>query len=287
MISMAFFLVLFSGITHAVWNLFTKRSLNKYVFLWSIHIVGTLALLPYFIIELLRVELHAETLCYMAISALFQGSYFIFLSKSYSYGDLSQTYPIMRGTGVMLVTLLSVVLFGDSLTLVGWIGFCCIIVGLFIISGIVNRHANQGKTTHSISILYAIVVGMCVAGYTLMDKLIVQQLSPLSTLELSNINYVIVAFFMVIRAGRAQIIREWQQNWKMILIGCICSPASYFMFLMAMKLAPLASIAPIREIGTVVGTILGILVLKEKQGVRRIIMSAVITCGIISIAIWG
>ncbi|WHY20385.1 hypothetical protein QNH28_05130 [Paenibacillus sp. G2S3] len=57
--------------------------------------------------------------------------------------------------------------------------------------------------------------------------------------------------------------------------------------MMAMKLAPLASIAPIREIGTVVGTILGILVLKEKQGVRRIIMSAVITCGIISIAIWG
>lgn len=181
-------------------------------------IVGTLALLPYFIIELLQVELHTETLGYMAISALFQGSYFIFLSKSYSYGDLSQTYPIMRGTGVMLVTLLSVVLFGDSLTLVGWIGFCCIIVGLFIISGIVNRHANQGKTTHFISILYVIVVGMCVAGYTLMemDKLIVQQLSPLSTLELSNINYVIVAFFMVIRAGRAQIIREWQQNWKMM-----------------------------------------------------------------------
>jgi len=287
MISMAVLLVLFSGFTHAVWNLFTKRSLNKYVFLWSIHIVGTVILLPYFIIELLQVELQVETVGYMVISAFFQGMYFIFLSKSYSYGDLSQTYPIMRGTGVMFVTLLSVVLFGDSLSMAGWIGFCCILAGLFIISGIVNRHANQGESAHSISILYAIVVGICVAGYTLMDKLIVQQLSPLSTLELSNINYVIVAFFMVVRAGRTQIIREWQQNWKTILIGCICSPASYFMFLMAMKLAPLASIAPIREIGTVVGTILGIFVLKEKQGLRRIIMSAVITCGIISIALWG
>lgn len=58
-------------------------------------------------------------------------------------------------------------------------------------------------------------------------------------------------------------------------------------FLFAMKLAPLAHIAPIREIGTVFGTLFGIYILKEQQGARRVMMSAVITVGIICIGMWG
>ncbi|MCQ6563365.1 hypothetical protein [Paenibacillus mendelii] len=45
--------------------------------------------------------------------------------------------------------------------------------------------------------------------------------------------------------------------------------------------------APIREIGTVFGTLLGVFLLKERQGLRRIAMSTIITFGIISVAFSG
>ncbi|OPA81359.1 hypothetical protein BVG16_03340 [Paenibacillus selenitireducens] len=289
MLSTAVLLVLCSGIMHAVWNLFTKKSLNKSVFLWSIHITGALLLLPYFIHELITKPLSMEALGFIATSVCFQGAYFIFLSKSYSYGDLSQIYPLMRGTGVMLVTLLSVFLFGESLPAMGWIGLLLIVGGLFAISGLLSSFLSKGSSRiqsgggKPTALLFALVVGCCIAGYTLMDKQIIMHLSPLSTLELSNLSYVVFSSFTVLRSR--QIRAEWQANWKTILVGSICSPGSYLLFLFAMTLSPLSSIAPIREVGTVFGTLLGVLLLKEQQGVRRIALSAVITLGIISVAL--
>lgn len=54
-----------------------------------------------------------------------------------------------------------------------------------------------------------------------------------------------------------------------------------------MKYAPVAHISPIREIGTVFATILGIVVLKEKQGKKRITCSILITIGILFIGFFG
>jgi uncharacterized membrane protein len=47
---------------------------------------------------------------------------------------------------------------------------------------------------------------------------------------------------------------------------------------------PVAQIAPMREIGIVFGTLLGIFLLREAQGVRRIGASAMIVLGIILLA---
>lgn len=59
------------------------------------------------------------------------------------------------------------------------------------------------------------------------------------------------------------------------------------LFLFAMNLDPLSHLSPIREIGTVFGTLLGIIVLKEQQGKMRIVMSIAITTGIIIIGTLG
>ncbi|MDF2962274.1 MAG: LuxR family transcriptional regulator, partial [Paenibacillus sp.] len=84
-----------------------------------------------------------------------------------------------------------------------------------------------------------------------------------------------------------QVKQEWDRNWKLILAGAVCSPGSYLLFLLSMKIAPLSHISPIREVGTVFGTLFGIWLLKEQQGVLRIAMSAFIALGIISIGLWG
>ncbi|MEK3783657.1 DMT family transporter [Paenibacillus sp. FSL R5-0810] len=280
---LALLLVLSSGLTHALWNLFTKRSIHKSVFLWCIHSVTLIILMPYFWIEMSQLTLSPKVYGFILLSMTIQGGYILLLSKAYTHGDMSQVYPFMRGLGAMLTSLCSLVLFHEQMSTAGVLGLSAIIFSLFALSGIRagSHHNVNGK-----ALIYACLVGLCISGYTLTDKAILDAgVSPVLLIQLSNISYFIALIIPVLRSG--QLKREWSVNWRTILLGSVLAPGSYLLFLFAMRLTPLAHIAPIREISTVFGTIFGILILREQQGSRRIVMSALITLGIITIAIWG
>ncbi|WP_369688945.1 EamA family transporter [Bacillus sp. FJAT-26390] len=276
-------LVLCSGLTHAIWNLFTKTSRNKSVFLWLIHITAFVLLLPYFIVDVTSSSISLSGYLFMLLTMGFQMGYFFLLPIVYRKGEMSQMYPIMRGTGALLVPLFSVWIYNESLSALGWIGVGCIVLGLFAISGFLKK--QHGSAISLRNIFPALMVGLCITGYVMTDKMVLQSLSPLSIIELSNIAYVIVLSPAVLRSK--QIKQEWQVNKQAILWGTILSPGSYLLFLYAMNLAPLSHLAPIREIGTVFGTMLGIFLLKESNGLKRILLSAVITMGVIMIGMWG
>lgn len=192
-------------------------------------------------------------------------------------------YPIMRGIGALLVPLFSVWIYDESLSPVGWFGVSCIVAGMFALSGFMKKPYKASVSFRNI--LPALMVGLCITGYVMTDKMVLQSLSPLSILELSNMAYVIVLSPAVFRSGK--VMEEWRGNKATILLGTILSPGSYLLFLFAMELAPLSHLAPIREIGTVFGAMLGVFLLKESNGRNRILLSTVITLGVIMIGIWG
>ncbi|MET3292030.1 UNVERIFIED_CONTAM: putative membrane protein [Brevibacillus sp. OAP136] len=283
MTSIATLLVICSGVIHACWNLFTKRSLNKQVFLWSIHVLAVAALFPFVAVELFTNALQTPVVYYVLLSFFSQLAYVYLMSKAYQFGDLSQVYPIIRGTSAFFVPIVGILLFGESLSLFGWVGLACVTGGLLIISGLGTSKMDALSYK---AILFAFLVGLSTIGYVLGDKVTLQYLSPLTVLEISNLGFV-VAFAWVSLKSKEELRREWQVNKKTIILGAIMSPTSYLLFLLAMKMAPLAHIAPVREIGTVFGTLFGIYILKEQQGLKRVMMSAVITVGIICIGMWG
>jgi len=280
---LALLLVLSSGLTHALWNLFTKRSIHKSVFLWCIHSVTLIILMPYFLIEMSQLTLSPKVYGFILLSMTIQGGYILLLSKAYTHGDMSQVYPFMRGLGAMLTSLCSLVIFHEQISTAGVIGLSVIVFSLFALSGI---RAGSRHNVNVKALGYACLVGLCISGYTLTDKAILDAgVSPVLLIQLSNISYFVALIIPVLRSGQLQ--REWSVNWRTILLGSVLAPGSYLLFLFAMRLTPLAHIAPIREISTVFGTIFGILVLREQQGSRRIVTSALITSGIITIAVWG
>ncbi|MFD0681799.1 MULTISPECIES: DMT family transporter [unclassified Paenibacillus] len=283
MIQIALMLVLGSGLLHSVWNLFTKQSINKNVFLWMIHLFSSALLLPYLLIQLDRHPLELEGYTLLGISFIFQIGYILLLSKAYQHGEMSQVYPMMRGLGALLVPICSILIFQEKLSAIGWIGLGLIVFGLFAIA----FYGMNPKNMPIKAITAAVGVGVCITGYTLADKTILGQghMTPLALLEISNLSYVVTLLIPVLISR--QIKQEWARNWKLILAGTFCSPGSYFLFLLAMNIAPLSHISPIREIGTVFGTLFGIWLLKEQQGFMRITMSAFIALGIISLGIWG
>ncbi|TBL78604.1 DMT family transporter [Paenibacillus thalictri] len=285
MFAAALILVLASGMTHSIWNLFTKRSTKRVVFLWSLHSLSCICLLPYLIRELTTVSFPLHVYLMMLLSGGVQGCYIWLLNKTYAYGDMSQVYPFSRGTAAALIPLVSLAVFHERISWLGCIGLGIIIAGLFILSG--AARIRTWTASNRKALLYAVSVGICITSYTLIDKTIIGAgFSPIALIEISNIGSVLVLTAPAL-SSMANLKQEWRINWKTIVLGSILSPGSYVLFLYAMKLAPLSHIAPVREISTVFGTLLGIFLLKESQGRIRIIMSACITCGIITLSLWG
>lgn len=278
---LAILLVLSSGFLHSVWNLFTKRSVNKNVFLWLCQWIGVIVYLPGVISSLFHdVPIKEEGYYFLFTSMILHGIYVVLLAKTYSLGDLSQVYPIMRGMSPMLVPLLSVIFLNQHLSINGWIGVLTIVVGIVMISGF---RSGQHSFLSNKVILLAAAVGISIASYIVVDAMSLRYWSPIVLNEATNLGNGLALSFAVLRSGAIR--NEWRINWKTVILGGVLAPGGYLLFLYALSMAPVASLAPMREIGTVFGTLLGIFILHEKQGKNRIMASIVITTGVILLGI--
>ncbi|MEK3827795.1 MULTISPECIES: EamA family transporter [Paenibacillus] len=279
-------LVLASGMAHAVWSMFTKRSLNKSVFLWSIMMIPTVLLLPVLVVELSCESLPVSAYALLIVSMALQALYSWLLSQTYELGDLSQIYPIMRGTSTLLVPLIGVAFLGERLSGFGWLGIACMIVGFIVLSGVGSRKGQAGSGMKGAKpVLMALCVGLCTTSYVFVDKLNLQHISPLALLEVTNIGF--VAGLTPALLASAGLRQEWKVNRSTILLGALLNPGSYLLFLFALEQAPMARLGPLREVGTVFAAFLGIWLLKEQQGMKRILCSIVIFGGILLIGVWG
>lgn len=282
MFGIAILLVLGSGFLHSAWNLYTKKSLNKNVFLWFCQLVAVIAFLPWTILEWDGGQWNGTGILIVLASMLLHGLYVILLAAAYSAGDLSQVYPIMRGTSPLLVPLLAVIFLQEQLSLIGWLGVVSIVLGIVLLSDV--KFKRDGLSSSKAPLL-ALAVGVCIAGYIIVDKIALDYVSPVVLNEATNIGNLLILSWVTFRSGAIR--QELQVNWKIMLLGGIIAPGGYLLFLYALSLAPVAQLSPMREIGTVFGTLMGIFILREKQGKRRILTSLCITAGVVVLGIWG
>lgn len=278
-------LVICSGLAHAVWNLLAKSSEDKAVFLWGIYMPSTVVLLPVFIGEAARSVFTKQDIGMLLLSLLLQGFYSFMLSWTYKKGDLSQVYPIMRGTSTLLIPLVGVLFLGERLPFWGWCGIACMIAGFLTMGGRFGQKAEGGQQGGNKPVWLALSVGLIITCYTLADKWNLQILSPLALLEVTNIGFVLGLTPSVMK--HANLRSALFTRWHTLMPGWVLSPGSYLLFLFAVQHVQVASIAPLREIGIVFGTILGLTVLKENFPVRRLLASGAVLTGIGLIASFG
>ncbi|MFC3770846.1 DMT family transporter [Paenibacillus sp. GCM10012303] len=286
MVGTAVMLVLGSGFLHSLWNLYTKKSIDKNVFLWYCQLVAIVLFLPWTILEWDNSRLSGEGLVIVLVSMALHGLYVVLLAAAYSAGDLSQVYPIMRGTSPLLVPVLGVTLYGESLSAAGWAGIGLIVVGIALLSSVKpGREASARAPAPWKAPLLALAVGVCIAGYIAVDKAALEYVPAVVLNEATNIGNLLALSWAALRSGKMR--EELQANGKVILLGGVIAPGGYLLFLFALSIAPVAQLAPMREIGTVFGTILGVLILREQQGAKRILTSLLITLGVIMVGVWG
>ncbi len=196
----------------------------------------------------------------------------LLLARSYKLADLSQLYPIMRGTSPLLVPLLGTWLLGERLPVVGWLGAALVVAG-----GLPSRRALQGGA------YVGVLVGLAITAYTLVDKLTLAYVPAVALNVLSNAGNLVILTVPALRTREAW--REWRERPVATVAAGILSPLSYLLFLWALTQGPVAALGPMREIGIVFGTFLGVVWLREANGMRRILGSLLITAGVIALAV--
>jgi drug/metabolite transporter (DMT)-like permease len=273
--------VLSSGLLHAIWNILAKKSHDKAAFLWCAQIIAVIIQLPWAAAVFNAHAMSVYVCALLLLTMLCHGTYTILLAQTYHRADLSMAYPIMRGSSLLLVPLAGVILQGEHLSQWGWVGILCIILGICTIGG------RQLLNSSGKAVLLALSVGLAIACYTLLGKINLTEGTPPIVLNFaSNFGNLIALSLWGVRMNHIR--SEWVLNRKTIVVAGLLAPGGYLLFLSALLLHPaVAQLAPMREIGTVFGAVLGVYWLKEKQGMHRVAMSVIITIGVLLLGFWG
>jgi uncharacterized membrane protein len=279
------FLVVFAAVIHATWNLMSKRAAAAGpTFVFAYNLVACVAYAPWVSWLLSQGDLNwnwAVAIC-VAVSGLVHLAYSLSLQRGYQVADLSVVYPIARGTGPMLSSICAFLLLGETPTGVRLIGLFAVIAGIALISTQGDLTAFK-KPRGQAGVWWGAATGGLIASYTVVDAYAVRALSiaPVILDWFSNLlRFVLLA---PVVAGNPARSRELMRGrwWLAIGVGLL-SPLSYILVLASIEIgAPVSVVAPAREMSMMIGTLLGMLILRERVGRWRLIGCAVLIIGVV------
>jgi drug/metabolite transporter (DMT)-like permease len=222
-----------------------------------------------------RVE--AEAWPYIAASTVLELAYFALLAAVYARADLSFAYPIARGSAPVLVLVVSVVALGAPVGLAAAAGVLAVTAGVLLVRGLGRGSADR------VSLLLALAVGACIAGYTLVDDHGVRHASALPYFELilvaSALPY--AAAVLATRGGAAL---RAAVNARSAAAG-VGMVLAYVLVLEALERAEAAPVSALRETSVVMATLGAALLGRERVPNPRIAGAILVVAGVAAIAL--
>lgn len=285
MTGVAVALVLFSAFIHATWNLLAKRVEGGMAFLWLVYVTSAIVYAPLALVVVLVAHpvVGAAGVGFMAGTVLLHTAFFAFLAAGYRAGDLSLVYPIARATGPLGATVGAIVLYAERPTPLALAGGLAIVVGAIFLTGDPRRVRAAGSGR---AVGFALLTGLTIATYTLWDKHAVSALAipPLLFDWSRNFGQTILVAPIALRQ-RAQLAHHWREHRREVIGVAVLSPLAYILVLTALTASPVSYVAPLRESGILIGTLMGTRLLAEAGGRRRVIAAASMAIGIAALAI--
>ena len=264
--------VLGAAALHAGWNALLKSSQDKQLDTVAIS-VGA-ALIGIAIVPWLPQPAPASW-PWLAGSAVVHILYFLFLAGAYHWGELSYTYPIMRGGGPVIVALAGTAVFGEVLGPLQTLGVALVCAGIV---------AFASGRAHPRATLFALANATVIAAYTVIDAKGVRiSGSPVAyTLWFFIANGVVIYAWHGARRG-VEVPRYLARNWNRILVGATFTTGAYGIALWAMTQAPVALVAVLRETSVLFAAVFGALFLGEKFTRRRLLATGAVLAGLITL----
>ena len=274
-----FLIVLFASAMHAVWNGMVKNHSDKAIAISGI-VFGRL---PLSLIAIILLPLpSAESLPYMLVSVIIHQGYQWFLLSSYEIGDLTKVYPIARGTGPLVATVISIFILGLVLDNLIILSICLICAGIIFLSIFDRAYKN-----HKI-IKYSLLTGLCIGLYSITDGYGAR--ISLSAISFVSWTFIINALFfplIISFKNEKNIIERVKKNGKkMFFIGGSLDYLTYMIIVWAFTKAPIPMVGALRETSIFFSIFIGYFFLKEKITLVKILSITLVIAGVIGLKLF-
>ena len=282
-------IVAVSAILHVAWNVRLKTAGDPLRAATIGMLAATVAIVPAGLVAWWwagQPAIPPEGVALGVASGVIEAGYFILLSAAYRRGDLSVVYPIARGTAPLLAVGIGVLILGERLGVPGFVGVALLLIGFLLLQQ--PWRALQGHGFDP-SVLFALATGVTIATYSAVDRVGTRLIAPLSY---AAILWVVTAVVLVVwvrvvaggnlRAGGSEQVRR-------AAVGGYLTLVAYLLILVALSVAPLSGVAPLRESATVLAAAWGSVKLGEAvsagDSARRIGASVAIVVGALLLAV--
>lgn len=280
-----------SAILHASWNYLAKRAHDQVAFMFLMMAVSPLV----WLVPLIWMFSHGYRFgpWYIPLAGgLFQATYCFLMGRGYERGDLSHVYPLARGLAPVMIALIAWPLLGERMSLVGGLGIGLVVIGVLTLNSGGCRDLMNGQSLKALMMpasRVALLASVTIALYHTTDKLgTLHATSPFAYLAMMHLWLIVFLGAMTLRARKPQeVMAEWRTNWKAVLIVMAFCFAAYFMVVTAMTLTEVAYVASLRNVGILLGVVLGATALREEGALWRGLGAVLMVGGIAAIALGG
>ncbi|WP_311223501.1 MULTISPECIES: EamA family transporter [unclassified Acidovorax] len=288
----AFALIILAGLIHAGWNIAAKKAGgdSRFAFFTSALMMFIWAPLGWWIGRDVVPHWGRVEWGFVVASGLLHVGYYVILLRGYRKADLTVVYPLARGSGPLLSSLVAVTLLGEQLSALGVFGIAGVVGGVFLIAGgpalLRAAHDPAARQRVHTGIFYGVLTGVFIASYTVVDGYAVKMLlmSPILVDYMGNFVRVAVLAPAVLRDVPTAA-RLWSVQWRFALLVAAVSPVAYVLVLYAMREAPLSHVAPAREVSMLFAALIGGHLLGEGDRAARIAGAVLIAAGVTALAL--
>tara|TARA_B110000259_G_scaffold142767_1_gene160814 strand:- start:150 stop:992 length:843 start_codon:yes stop_codon:yes gene_type:complete len=275
-----FLLVLFSAVLHAVWNSMASKYKNKNVSIPAI-VYGHV---PACIVAVIILPTPSiESFPYIILSALIHQGYQNFLLTAYQMGKFTTVYPVARGFGPLVATIISIIFFGVYLKVFTLLSILLISAGVIFI-GLFSKSVLKNY-----KILYtSLGTGFFIGIYSVVDgygaRISMSAISYMSWVFI--ISALIFPIVLKIRKQKNILKKTLTEGKVVFWVGGFFSYIAYVITVWAFTKAPIPMVSALRESSIIFAIFIGYFYLKEKINIYKIISILLIFLGVVGLKIF-
>jgi drug/metabolite transporter (DMT)-like permease len=275
----AFLLVILAAFLHASWNFIAKKTSGNLSVIYIGLLISCIFIFPFFILYFSFNHFFYAFL-YILATGILHAIYFFFLCKAYKHGDISVVYPIARGCGIAGTALIAYLFSMETLSSLGVAGIICVSIGTILAGLKISHQKNPLK-----GIMYALIVGLTIAGYSVVDKTAVSTINPVVYIYSMAFGTSFFLTPLILFGKRQELIHAWKELKQYSFIIGLGSMGTYLIILFAFQMANVSYVVATRELSVAIGAFLGIKILKEPYSLKKIMGIICIILGMIIIKI--
>lgn len=213
--------------------------------------------------------------------------YQICLVKAMNRGDLSLVFPVMRGTAPLLTAFAALILLGERLAPVAWIGLVAATLAVLLFA-LPPRGSRLRSHPHAAALFWAAGTALGISLYNVADargvRVAPQPFTYIVWIFLLDCISITVTAILVRRDILARSVR---MKWRFGVAAGALSILSFGAALYGYSLMATAKVSALRETAVVFAALFGTLFLGEPFGRRRTAAAGLLAAGLLVMEFGG